>query len=160
MSEPVFKEKEKFAEKKARQKRQRSRIESATNSASPKLELRDRIHPTNTPAQKNWLRGRVLEFSASRVSTRQILVIGEKTRRETTREEIFEPHRAMARYHCSKKKNDQSSEVECISFTLQIPFCSACLLVSLCLRSSHLSLRGELSVSSFRHERETCRETD
>ena len=125
----------------------------------PGPKLPDRIHPANTPAQKNWLHGRVLEFSASRVSTRQILVIGEKTRRETTREEIFEPHRAMARYHCSKKI-DQFTEVECVSFTLQIPFCSVCLLVSLSLRSSHLSLRGELSVSRLRHERETERRTE
>ena len=43
-----------------------------------------------------------------------MLVIGEKTRRETRREEIFEPHRVMARYHCSERKIDQSTEVECI----------------------------------------------
>ena len=60
LSEPVFKEKEKFAEKKAIKKRQRSRIESATNSASPRPELCDRIRPTNMLAQKNCFHRRVL----------------------------------------------------------------------------------------------------
>ena len=95
-------------------------------------------------------------FSACRVSTRLILVIGEKTRRETRREEIFEPHRAMARYHCSKKKWISPQKLNVNS---KFPFAPP-VLVFLCLRSSQLSLRGELSVSSFRHERETERRTE